>query len=57
MQVLGGETPAAAETADADIAPLEAEPETDSADLVARLDALEQRLDELAGAVSKLLGR
>jgi len=72
VQLLGGETaaavaaPATADTqpagqrpspAGADSFARVAGPETDSADLVARLDALERRLDELASAVSELLGR
>jgi len=34
-----------------------AEPETNGADLAARLDELERRLDDLASVVSELLGR
>jgi uncharacterized protein YceH (UPF0502 family) len=72
VQLLGGETAAAVaapETADAaaagqkpspagaDSSSREAEPGTDGADLAARLEALERRFDQLASAVSELLGR
>jgi uncharacterized protein YceH (UPF0502 family) len=73
VQLLGGETagavtapeaadgPAAAgqqpSPAGADSSSREAEPGTDGAELAARLDALERRFDQLAGAVSELLGR
>jgi uncharacterized protein YceH (UPF0502 family) len=52
VQLLGGETQAVAAPV-----PAAAAPETDGAGLAARLDALERRFDELAGAVSELLGR
>jgi uncharacterized protein YceH (UPF0502 family) len=52
VQLLGGETEAVAAPV-----PAAAAPETDGAGLAARLDALERRFDELAGAVSELLGR
>lgn len=72
VQLLGGETAAAAAapaTADApaagqkpspagaDSSPREAEPETDGADLAARLEVLERRFEQLASVVSELLGR
>ena len=63
VQLLGGETAVAPPAgrkpspAGADSSAQEAEPGVGGRDLVARLDALERRLDELASAVSELLSR
>jgi hypothetical protein len=52
VQLLGGEAEAVTTPATA-----AAEPGTDGADLAARLEVLERRFDQLANAVSELLGR
>src|ERR1700691_2454515 len=63
VQLLGGETAVAPPAgrkpspAGADSSAQEVDPGVGGRDLVARLDALERRLDELASAVSELLSR
>jgi uncharacterized protein YceH (UPF0502 family) len=59
VQLLGGEMPAEQKQspADADNSLHQLDPGAGESELAARLDALERRFDQLAGAVSELLGR